>query len=159
MGDSMFIDSPELAMALSGGWTQVCKCQTPPQSLTKVFQACFPASGSWLQFLRVFWTLRPSLQETSEERPNNVTPHQKTAENASECSSAGSSALVLWLSPCLLCCCRGWTEWTEDDFLCDSGDGVTEPTLLSDDQLSQTLHCAHPPPAHHSFHFLLFCLC
>lgn len=25
--------------------------------------------------------------------------------------------------------------------------------------VSQTLHCARPPPAHHSFHFLLFCLC
>ncbi|KAL7866701.1 hypothetical protein AOLI_G00145150 [Acnodon oligacanthus] len=41
---------------------------------------------------------------------------------------------------------RGPAEWTEDDFLRDSGDGVTEPALLSDDQLSQTLHCARPPP-------------
>lgn len=113
-------------------------------------------AAGWLQFLWVFWTLWPSLQETSEERPNNVIPSPKMAEKAWECSSAVSSALV---SPCLHLCNRGWPEWTEDDFLCDSGYGVTEPTLLSDDQLSQTLHCARPPPAHHSFHFLLFCLC
>lgn len=110
----------------------------------------------WLRFLWVFRTLWPSLQETSEERPNNVIPSPKMAEKAWECSSAVSSALV---SPCLHLCNRVQAEWTEDDFLCDSGDGVTEPTLLSDDQLSQTLHCARPPSAHHSFHFLFFCLC
>lgn len=56
-------------------------------------------------------------------------------------------------SPCLelFFCCGSLAGWAED-FLCDSGDGVTEPALLSDDQLSQTLHCTLH---HHSFHFPL----
>ncbi len=80
---------------------------------------------------------------------NKERARKPTHETETKLSNGGSATPALPVplrsghSPCLelFCCCGSLAGWAEEDFLHGSGDGVTEPALLSDDQLSQTLHC------------------